>query len=358
MPPIWKKDDAGWRLLAPTGFPDESALHSLVEQAPQILPLAGAPRLVVVGREVMLGGGYADLIAVEPTGRIAVIEVKLARNAEARRAIVAQVLTYAAYLSGLDADSLERDVLGRHLRQRGFQDLAGIVAANDQVGSFDPGAFAAGLAEGLARGRFRLVLVLDDAPEELVRLVAYLEAVTEDRLLIDLVIVSSYRVGDAEIIVPQRVEAERLPAESGPRPPSTTQATGSIVEGVEDFDASIAASKEDQRPALKRLRDWAVSLHRDGLVKLQTYHFKTPNRLSLLPRLADEGIGLVTIYNYNGNASLQIFRSALERRSPMNLARLERAAAPEPIGQGTNIRNISDEVLEILTEAYREATKA
>ena len=89
MPPIWKKDDAGWQLLAPTGFPDEAALHTLVEQAPQILPLAGAPRLVVVGREVMLGGGYADLIAIEPLGRLSVIEVKLTRNAEARRAIIA-----------------------------------------------------------------------------------------------------------------------------------------------------------------------------------------------------------------------------------------------------------------------------
>ena len=67
-----------------------------------MLPLTGAPQLVVVGREVQLGNGYADLIAVEPSGRLAIIEVKLARNAEARRAVVAQVLTYAAYLRGME----------------------------------------------------------------------------------------------------------------------------------------------------------------------------------------------------------------------------------------------------------------
>lgn len=103
---IWQSDGTGWRLLGPTGFPDEQALHGLVEEAPQILPLASRPRLTVVGREVLFGGNYADLIAVEPSGRVAVIEIKLRRNAEARRAVVAQVLTYAAYLRGLEVDRL------------------------------------------------------------------------------------------------------------------------------------------------------------------------------------------------------------------------------------------------------------
>lgn len=46
------------------------------------------------------------MIAVEPNGRLVVIEVKLANNAEARRAVVAQVLTYAAYLHGVERADL------------------------------------------------------------------------------------------------------------------------------------------------------------------------------------------------------------------------------------------------------------
>jgi RecB family endonuclease NucS len=80
-----------------------------------MLPLSGSPRLTVLGREVRLGAGYADLIAVESSGRLVVIEVKLADNAEARRAVVAQVLSYAGYLQGLDPDQLEVQVLARHL---------------------------------------------------------------------------------------------------------------------------------------------------------------------------------------------------------------------------------------------------
>ena len=101
MTAIWRNDGSGWRLLAPVGFDAEATLHSLIEEAPQLLPLAGTPRLSVVGREVWLGNGYADLLAVEPSGRLAIIEIKLARSAEARRAVVAQVLAYATYLHGL-----------------------------------------------------------------------------------------------------------------------------------------------------------------------------------------------------------------------------------------------------------------
>ena len=119
MTAIWQNDGTGWRLLAPTGFPDERTLHDLVEETPRILPLAGDPGMVVLGKEVLLGNGYADLVAVEPSGRLVVIEIKLSRNAEARRAVVAQILTYAAHLKGLSPETVERDVLGRHLRGRG-----------------------------------------------------------------------------------------------------------------------------------------------------------------------------------------------------------------------------------------------
>src|SRR6266545_1410488 len=215
MTAIWSNDGERWPLLAPSGFPDEASLHSLIEQSPQLLPLAGSPRLTILGREVRLGNGSADLIAVEPNGRLVVIEVKLASNAEARRAVVAQVLTYAAYLHGLERAELERTVLAGQLQRRGYDGLLAAAAGDDQERSLDAEAFDQGLAESLAEGRFRVVIVLDAAPAELVRLVGYLEAVT-DKLVIDLVTVSAYDVNGSRILVPQRVEPERWRAEPAP----------------------------------------------------------------------------------------------------------------------------------------------
>jgi hypothetical protein len=348
---IWRNDGTGWALLPPVGFPDEVTLHSLVEQAPQLLPLAGSPSLVIVGREVQLGSGWADLIVLEPLGRVVLIEIKLARNAEARRAVVAQVLTYAAYLYGMSPATFEGDVLGRHLRERGYDTLASAVASADQEGAFDAEEFSAGLEESLSQGRFRLVIVLDAAPEELIRLVGYLTVVS-DKLLIDLVTVTSYDVGGSAILVPQRVDPERHPEDSQssrqPRHPR-----GRLADGADDFVATIDRAPVEERTKLQRLAEWALALEREGLARLSTFH-GTGNRWTLLPRLQPENVGLVTIWN-DGGAYIQLWRSVFERRAASTLPTIEARIAPKTVRQGSTIRDIDDATLAALTLAYREA---
>lgn len=351
MTAIWQNDESGWHLLTAAGFPNEATLHTLVEQAPQMLPLAGAPRLIVLGREVQLGNGYADLIAIEPTGRFVIIEIKLARNAEARRAVIAQVLAYAAYLWGLDQTTLEQDVLYQHLRLRGYESLAHAGESNDQEGSFDGDTFSAGITESLKQGHFRLVFVLDEAPEELVRLASYLQTIT-DQLVIDLISISAYTVNGSQILVPQRVEAERQRLEPSPSITSRPKVEGWLVEGAGDFTAGIDAAPEASKPPLQRLRDWAIALEQAQLVKLSTYHGKG-GILTLLPRLRADNAGLVSIYNNNGTAYLQFWRSVFERRAPNSLAHIEQSITP--IKRGNITREVNDELLDALTSAYEEA---
>lgn len=96
MSEIWRKDGETWGRLPSRDFADEAALHQRIVEAPEMLPLSGQPRLAAIGSKVRLGNSEADVIAVEVGGRPVVIEVKLARNNEARRAVVAQALAYAA----------------------------------------------------------------------------------------------------------------------------------------------------------------------------------------------------------------------------------------------------------------------
>ncbi len=157
----------------PEGFPDEATLHRLIEEIPEMLPLSGAPPLLILGREVPLGSGYADLVGVETSGRPVIIEVKLAENNEARGAVVAQILAYAASLHGTTREQLE-DRFGDGLAERGYEPLVDAVRSA-QEDAFDGDDFTAALAEHLGEGRFRLVFVLDAVPLELMTLVAYLE---------------------------------------------------------------------------------------------------------------------------------------------------------------------------------------
>jgi hypothetical protein len=60
----------------------------------------------------------------------------------------------------------------------------------------------------MADGSFRLVIVLDSAPDELVQVVGYLQSVT-DKIDIDLVTVAVYDVAGSQVLVPQRIEPGR-----------------------------------------------------------------------------------------------------------------------------------------------------
>ena len=204
MAGIWTTKDSGWELARPQLFRDEEALHGLIAETPEMLPLAGAPKFIVIGSEVQLGSGYADLIGVELSGRLAVIEVKLARNTEAKRAVVSQVLAYAAYLHGMSTAQLEEGPLRRSLDSAGHKTVLDAIAAADQEGALEAEAFSIGLQDSLSDGRFRLILVLDDVPPELVRLVGYLEHVSTG-LLIDLITISRFEIGGRQLLLVDRL---------------------------------------------------------------------------------------------------------------------------------------------------------
>lgn len=90
-------------------------------------------------------------------------------------------------------------------------------------------------------------------------------------------------------------------------------------------------------------------------MRLGTLHAKGGYMVALRPRLRADNVGLVTIYNhYSGTPSLQFWRPVFERRAPESLPRVEQVA-PVQVGQGNTTSEVSDELLEALTEAYREA---
>ena len=128
MSGIWADDGRGrWRPMPAGRFADENELHDLVEQNPQMLPIAGRPALAILGREVRCGTGYADLVAIETaTGRPVVIEIKLATNTD-RRQVLTQVLGYAAYLRRLNVDGFA-DLLRPHLDKAGQSSLTAAAA--------------------------------------------------------------------------------------------------------------------------------------------------------------------------------------------------------------------------------------
>ena len=349
---IWLEDESGaWSQQEPTEYENEQALHDMVMQTPDLLPLSGGPRLTVIGREVALRtSGYVDVLAMEEDGRPVVIEVKLSRNAESRRAVVSQALSYAASLHGLTRQDFEAG-LSKHLQGQSLFDR---LRENLQDESLTESAFEESLHSYLASGGFRVVIVLNEAPTELMNLVGYLEAVTTG-LSLDLIAVHSYRIGDHRIAIPQRVDPEHRPEPSTSGSPGRSTATGHTEKGVEPFRSRIASSPAQYHETFALMADWAEDLTRAGVVTSETY-FGTSGSLVLLPRLVDEKVGLVSIWmNPDGSPAISFWRSVFERRAPQYIARVEGLISPKTLGQGTTSNRVTPELLGVLKDAYLAA---
>ena len=357
MTGIWTKADNGWKLADSHPFPDEATLQGLVAENPQLLPLAGSPRLFTLGREVRLGTGYADVLAVEESGRPVIIEVKLARNAEARRAIVSQVLSYAAFLHGYDAVDLEEGPLRGALAEADHGSITEAVAAFDQEGAVDTSEFATALQDHLNSGRFRLVLVLDEVSAELERIIAYLETVALQTLTIDLITINVYQVKGVEVALPQRISPD-LSASSTPAsaPKGRSAPRGVLSDGPDAFVESVAQVSGEHREVFDELIAWARELAQLPNVRLFSYN-GVGGTVTMLPRIVPENAGLVTIWNDFGKPSLSVWRSVFERLAPRTISRTERAIAPIKLGQGKTVKDISAEVIAAITAAYQEAAQ-
>lgn len=358
MSSLWHSDGGEWAALEPAGFPDEASLHRMVADAPQLLPLSGQPEIVVLGSEVALGGGIADVVGVEVGGRPVIIEVKLARNSEARRAVVAQALAYAAVLHGLTVDELEQEVLRAALARSGHATIRSACEAADPALLPEQGEFIETLSGSLERGHVRIVFVLDRAPRELIRLVGYLEAITEG-LVIDLITVAQYRVGDQMVVVPQRVDPERAPMEE-PQPQrrlvrgTAGRARPTVTGGVEKFLGSLDVLAPEPRDATLRMVEWAQEVEADGAARLFSYQGTTDD-ITLLMWLPDEDAGIIAMAKTAAGPRFYIYGSVLDRRAPQMRETLQVVLVVEEIGRGNVVRDITPDRLAAVAQAYSAA---
>jgi hypothetical protein len=83
-------------MVSPCGFSCEEDLELLLADFPNLLCGDGEPGIVLVGRQVILPeAGTLDLLLVTREGLPIAVEVKLARNAQSRREVVAQAIDYS-----------------------------------------------------------------------------------------------------------------------------------------------------------------------------------------------------------------------------------------------------------------------
>lgn len=94
-------------------FRDEDELQAYLERSPYLLISESEPQVVTVQREVGLpSAGSLDLLLVDAEGVPVAVEVKLGRNSQARREVIAQAFDYISDLTRLTIDELDDAVDG------------------------------------------------------------------------------------------------------------------------------------------------------------------------------------------------------------------------------------------------------
>jgi hypothetical protein len=234
--------ESSWHEPKTQRYQDEAALQELLALSPGLIPGVD-PERALVAREVHLGEGYLDVLVVEATGVLTLVECKLRTNPEIRRTIVGQLLSYAAGLWKLSVAEFEE-----RLRSRGV-DLSDLSeqATTAEGGAVGYQAVQDAVAARLASGDFRIVVAVDNFTAELRSIVEYLNAHTSagvEVLGLELAFVADEGI---EVLVPRVYGDEAVRAKASTSPRTSNRWT------EEDLHSAITEAPEGTRVALLAL---------------------------------------------------------------------------------------------------------
>ena len=127
------------------------------------------------------------------------------------------------------------------------------------------------------------------------------------------------------------------------------------IPGAEAFLSVIDEVPEHDKPMLNRLYDWAVSLEQEGLSILET-RLGSHNK-SLRYCLPNVERPPAIIYRAGDKNRFDLVRARIQQCAPEADARVEKILGPDEyrLGKTSHIRELTDGLLDALTDAYREA---
>ena len=177
-------------IIKPKSFETEKILQEAVKKYPEIIPLEEIDEnfdpLLIIGREFSLeGAGSIDLLGIDVSGLITIIEFKLEKNTDIRK-IVAQVIEYAANLWEMSYDVLDKKVQGyfnsssceiKEIKDKTLVQAVGWHYKNtnkDEALDFSLEEFIKNVSSNLQKGEFRLIIFCDNVDERTKRAVEYL----------------------------------------------------------------------------------------------------------------------------------------------------------------------------------------
>lgn len=290
-------------------------------------------------------GRSIDLLALDDQYRLVVIELKRTQSGDHSEL---QAIRYAAMVSNMTLDQVI-DAHRDYLAKRGIDD-----DAREQLLSY-LGAADESDAE-IHTERPRIILASAGFSTELTTSVLWLR---DGGMDISCVKLQLYSNGDALLmdtnqVIPlpeatdywvktrEKAEVERQQQRSS---------RADRTPGADAFLNAIDKVREEQKPMLNQLFDWAVSLEQEDLAILETRLGGFRGTLRI--RLTNANVLPVIIHQQGGNAYYHLRTNEIRTRAPKADARIAQIMGSENYGRTQ--RTIPSGLLAALTDAYREA---
>lgn len=159
------------------GQKDENWLQEKLHENPSCLPIdeiePAFGDLIPICMELSTPHGSIDNVFLTPTGDIVIGEVKLWRNPEMRRMVVAQALDYAACIFAMNYEEFERAILkNKSVSASGSSSLYELADHPEQL---DEAAFVDAINRNLTQGRALVLVIGDGIRSETQQLMSVLE---------------------------------------------------------------------------------------------------------------------------------------------------------------------------------------
>lgn len=195
-----RQGDGTWLEPADAGYAVESELQEILAVHPELIP--GVSSAAKTCREFQSDVGPADIVVVDSTGELTLVECKLASNPQIRREVVGQMFDYASRLWKMDVEEFAAKWRARAPTPLLLDDADGGLTLRES------------LAQNLAEGRFRIVLAVDVINPALKRMIEYLNAMAGPATSVIAVEYSRLRQGSVEILMPHVYGQELAEAKS------------------------------------------------------------------------------------------------------------------------------------------------
>ena len=157
---------------------NEEWLQNLIHHHPDLVPAgeveACFQNLVPILREFTLPSGYLDNFYVTPEGYPVLVEVKLWKNQEARRKVVAQILEYAKDFAALSYEDINREIRKQLKNEKWVENPLHEIVSGHVSTPPDETLFVDRVSRNLREGRFLLLVLGDGIREEMAALAGYL----------------------------------------------------------------------------------------------------------------------------------------------------------------------------------------